>query len=322
MISLPDDARAVALRGGRAAALLAAVGYGLVVLGALVRAHGAGLACPDWPLCFGELVPRFDFHVAFEWGHRALAGTLSIGCLALAAYVLRAPALRARFGRGIAVLFGLLGVQIVLGGLTVLLGLAPWTVTAHLLTGNAFLISLAWLARGLLESARPSPVVRAPVDGASAALAVACAALLVVQVALGGLVSSHYAGLACATFPLCNGDSLLPTLAGSVGMHALHRLNGYALALAFAAFAWRMRGDARVAPLARAMAVLVLVQIAVGAANVLLQVPVEITGLHSAVAAAIALTTALSLREVLAARAATRSGVGLAARGAALEGAR
>lgn len=39
----------------------------LIVLGALVRAHEAGLACPDWPLCFGEFVPAFDLRVAFEW---------------------------------------------------------------------------------------------------------------------------------------------------------------------------------------------------------------------------------------------------------------
>ena len=64
---------------------LAAVTYVLIVLGALVRAHGAGLSCPDWPLCFGEVIPEFDFKIAFEWGHRVLAGSVgSLSCLALA----------------------------------------------------------------------------------------------------------------------------------------------------------------------------------------------------------------------------------------------
>jgi cytochrome c oxidase assembly protein subunit 15 len=310
----------VARRAATGAFALAVTAFCLVVLGALVRAHGAGLACPDWPLCFGEWVPRFDFHVAFEWGHRALAGALSLGCVALALFVLRSRALRARFGRGFAFLFGLLGVQVVLGGLTVLLGLAPWTVTAHLLMGNAFLVSLAWLATALREASTARE--RAPVDGALAAFGYAAAALLVLQLALGGLVSSHYAGLACATWPLCNGDSLLPALSGPVAMHALHRLNGYLLALVCAAFAWRARGHGRVARLAALVLVLVLAQIAVGIANVLLRLPVEITGLHSALAAALALTLSQGVRELLAARAGAREGVAALERGHALEAAR
>src|SRR2546426_6456751 len=64
---------------------LAVATWALIVLGALVRAHGAGLACPDWPLCFGTVAPRMDVRVAFEYSHRALAGTITLGFLALAA---------------------------------------------------------------------------------------------------------------------------------------------------------------------------------------------------------------------------------------------
>ena len=45
----------------------------LIVVGALVRANDAGLACPDWPLCHGKVVPTFDLKVGFEWGHRVFA---------------------------------------------------------------------------------------------------------------------------------------------------------------------------------------------------------------------------------------------------------
>ena len=54
------------------------------MLGALVRAHEAGLACPDWPLCFGEFVPAFDLRVGFEYSHRVLAGSVSLLFAALA----------------------------------------------------------------------------------------------------------------------------------------------------------------------------------------------------------------------------------------------
>jgi len=309
-----DHARRRARNAGRAAAAIALLAWCLVVVGALVRAHGAGLSCPDWPLCFGQVIPELDLKIGFEYGHRVMAGGLSIALVALAFFSLRVRELRHRFLAPFAWIFALLAVQIVLGGLTVLLGLAPWTVTAHLLTGNAFVISLVWLSRGLFECASAAPAARAELPGAIAKLGYACAVLVVLQVALGGIVSSNSAGLACATFPLCNADSLVPTLAGPVGLHVLHRLGGYAVFAAFAALAWRARGSGRIDRLSKLAFGIVILQIAVGVANVLLRLPVEVTALHSALATAIAITTTLLLREVLAARAATQPCVDLQGR--------
>ncbi|MGI9431363.1 MAG: COX15/CtaA family protein, partial [Myxococcota bacterium] len=92
--SLPTPERQAAARLARGFFALAALTYVLIVLGALVRAHGAGLACPDWPLCFGEVIPTFDFKIAFEWGHRALAGTVGLIFLGLAIFTLLRPMLR------------------------------------------------------------------------------------------------------------------------------------------------------------------------------------------------------------------------------------
>ncbi|MEX2206545.1 MAG: COX15/CtaA family protein [Myxococcota bacterium] len=321
MPPVSEHARTAARSAGRAAAVIALLAWCLVVVGALVRAHGAGLSCPDWPLCFGQVIPEFDLKIAFEWGHRVMAGSLTLALVGLAAFVLRSAELRARFRAPLTWIFALLSVQIVLGGLTVLLGLAPWTVTAHLLVGNGFVVSLVWLAHGLFECANPEPVACAELPGALATLGFACAALLVLQLALGGLVASHYAGLACSTFPLCNGDSLAPTLSGQVGLHVVHRLNAYALCFAFGAFALAARGTARIGRLAVVAFGIVLLQIAVGVANVLLRLPIEVTALHSALATALAITTALVVRELLAARRA--SSVDLPARGGrVLEGAR
>ena len=307
MTPLSDAARTAARRAGRGSAALALAAWALIMIGALVRAHGAGLSCPDWPLCHGQVVPDFDAKIALEWGHRAIAGTLSLGVAALAAVVLGRRELRARFAAPLLVVVGLLGVQVVLGGLTVLLGLAPWTVTAHLLVGNSFALGLAWLSRDLAEAAADAPIERPRLGAPAVRLVFATGALVALQLALGGLVSSHYAGLACATFPLCNGDSLAPTFAGPVGLHVLHRLNAYALAAAVALLAWSLREAGRMARLAQLALGLVVIQICVGAANVLLRVPVEITALHSALAAGIVLTTGLLVREALRARRATSS---------------
>jgi cytochrome c oxidase assembly protein subunit 15 len=313
---LADD-RATALRAGRGAAALAFAAWALIVIGALVRAHGAGLSCPDWPLCHGQLVPDFDARIALEWGHRLFAGTLSVGVAALAFALLRRRELRARFGRSVALIAALLGVQVVLGGLTVLLGLAPWTVTAHLVVGNSFALSLAWLARDALDLGRGRE--RASHSFSTWLVWLACG-LVALQMVLGGVVASHFAGLACSTFPLCNGDSLAPTFHGPVGLHVLHRLNGYAVALAFAGLAWQLRGAGAAGRLAAVGLALVLFQIAVGAANVLLRLPVEVTALHSALAAGIVLTSGMLARESLAATRASRATV-IAARHA-LGGAR
>jgi heme A synthase len=71
----------------------------LIVLGALVRAHEAGLACPDWPLCFGEFVPAFDLRVAFEWSHRLLAGSMSL-CFAALAFAAWRSGVSREIGKG------------------------------------------------------------------------------------------------------------------------------------------------------------------------------------------------------------------------------
>jgi cytochrome c oxidase assembly protein subunit 15 len=300
MTALPDDARTAARRAGLGAAGLALAAWLLIVIGALVRAHGAGLSCPDWPLCHGQLVPDFDAKIALEWGHRLIAGVLSLGVAALGIVILRRRELRARFAAPLFVIVALLAVQVVLGGLTVLLGLAPWTVTGHLVVGNSFALALAWLARGLLEAATGEPIARSRLGVAAGRRVFALCGLVLLQFVLGGLVSSHYAGLACGTtFPLCNGESLAPTFEGPVGLHVIHRLNAYAVALLFGLLAWQLRGAGRIGRFARIGFGLVLLQVAVGAANVLLSLPVEVTALHSAVAAGIALTTGLLAREAL-----------------------
>lgn len=290
------EARRVAILA-RAFLALLALTLGLIVLGALVRAHGAGLACPDWPRCFGVWVPVLDLRIGFEWAHRVMAGSIALLFAGLGFGVLRDPILRSAAGVPLAIAAALLTVQIVLGGLTVLLGLAPWTVTAHLVTGTSFAAALLWTRQAVRETAAPRPRPALP-TGARRAL-VAALLLLVLQIVLGGLVSSHYAGLDCPEWPTCRDGVWFPSLHGGVGLHLLHRTNAYLVVLAIgAALAWNRRHLGVARPLRLAF-LLAVAQVAVGVANVLLDLHVAVTALHTGIAACIALSLVAALREAL-----------------------
>lgn len=122
----------------------------IVFSGAAVRLTGSGLGCPTWPECRGQLVTtELDTHAWIEYGNRLVTGVVSVLAVlaALGAY------LRRPFRRDLAILGLLLpaGVicQIILGGLSVIYGLAPGWVMAHFLTSQAILaaaIALAWRA--------------------------------------------------------------------------------------------------------------------------------------------------------------------------------
>jgi cytochrome c oxidase assembly protein subunit 15 len=299
-----SDARA--LRGIAAGFFaLCAATFALIVLGALVRAHGAGLACPDWPLCFGRLVPAFDLRVAFEWSHRAVAGSIGLAFAGLAAAALRRPAARAACGRWLAVAAALLAVQILLGALTVWKLLAAWTVTSHLVIGNTFAASLLFVGLRLRAAARAEGASTAPRrTRAWVAAALACLAL---QLVLGGLVSSRYAGLACPEWPTCNGGVWFPSFGGAVGLHLLHRSNGYLLAALLVGAALAARGQGAVGRILALAAALGGAQIAVGVLNVRLGLPVEVTGLHSALAAALVLSLAAAGARAFGAEGRTRT---------------
>ena len=70
---------------GLAATLLT---FALIVVGSVVRTTGSGLACPDWPLCQGRLIPPFQFNVMIEWTHRLLALLVSLVLLGIASWTL------------------------------------------------------------------------------------------------------------------------------------------------------------------------------------------------------------------------------------------
>lgn len=120
-------------------------GYTTVVLGGYVSSIGAGLACPDWPLCNGQIVPDLGDPAEFaEYVHR-LAAVLA-GVFALATLIVVWWRRRAHTHLLIAasVGFGLLVLQVALGALTVTTLLEPVVVTAHLGVATAFIAMMTW----------------------------------------------------------------------------------------------------------------------------------------------------------------------------------
>jgi heme a synthase len=146
--------------------LVASVAMGTLVLivftGAAVRVTGSGLGCPDWPNCYedGRLTPELGTHSYIEFGNRML--TSIVGISAVAALVLAYA--RKPFRRDLALLaallpLGVLG-QAVMGGLTVLYGLAPGWVMAHFALSMVILVAagvLAWRARPAYEREPDGP---------------------------------------------------------------------------------------------------------------------------------------------------------------------
>jgi cytochrome c oxidase assembly protein subunit 15 len=265
-------------RFGRLLRIAAALTFAVMVLGSLVRAKDAGLACPDWPLCYGQVVPAFDHQIFYEWFHRLVAGSLGILLLVAVVRVARNAELRRRFGAQIAIASGLMVVQIVLGGLTVLHLLDPKTVAGHLVNATCFFGLLTWMTLKAGYLSRGDDDVQGfPVTGRQRALVYVTAGAMFVQLAIGGMVSSNYAGLACPDFPSCNGSTWWPDGVGfHVALQMIHRAVAVAvtlLVLAQQTIATSVRLPRRSRRAVRLLPSLIGLQIVLGVINVFFALP-------------------------------------------------
>ncbi|MDE2370973.1 MAG: COX15/CtaA family protein [Burkholderiales bacterium] len=315
--------------------------FDLVVFGAFTRLSDSGLGCPDWPGCYAQASPigaRADIHEAqtalpsgpvtwskawIEMIHRYLAATvgLLIVVTVVATWLERRHTPISPWWPTATLVWVV--VQGLFGKYTVTLKLYPAIVTLHLLGG---LVLLVLLARQR-EAYRPRPLALPAALRAGVAMALA---LLWVQIALGGWVSTNYAVLACSGFPLCNGSVWPPadfsagftllrglgvdaaggplSLDALVAIHLAHRGFAVVAAMALAGLAWALlrRGDAATRRWGRLLALLLAAQLITGLSNVVLDWPLPAALIHTAGAAALVLLlTLLWLRS--GARAATRA---------------
>ena len=309
--------------------------FDLIVFGSFTRLSDSGLGCPDWPGCYGEASPlgaRADIHAAqtalpdgpvtwskawIEMIHRYLAMTVGVLILVMAAASWKERARLPHSPWWATATLAWVLVQGAFGAFTVTLKLYPAIVTLHLLGGLALLALLAVQHTAY----RNAPLPAAP---ALRRLALAAGGLLVVQIALGGWVSTNYAVLACSGFPLCNGQAW-PAMHWSEGftvlrelgraghggylsfealvaIHMAHRLFAVVVAVALGLLAWRLWRAPALRRFGGGLALLLLAQLASGLCNVVLGWPLAAALGHSAGAAALVLLLTLLLARTAPAR--------------------
>jgi len=199
----------------------------LVVIGAITRGTGSGLGCPDWPLCYGQLLPPLGDDAAWiEWSHRTWAATVGLLVLAVALVALRhhrrdRTLVLASLG---AVL--LTGFQAWLGKITVETGNAGEWVTAHLATAMVLLVLLMFIA---IRGHYPRSLTR---GGGSQRLTLVLAftsACVYALLLFGSHVTATGAALVYLDWPFFQGQLLPlfatdPAVAALQMSHFLHRL--------------------------------------------------------------------------------------------------
>lgn len=298
----------------------------VILMGAYTRLSDAGLGCPDWPGCYGHLtVPNESHELAkvethfpehtiepkkawLEMIHRYIAGTLGLMVLVILIMCLKqreAPKKLPIF------ISALIIFQAALGMWTVTMKLMPIVVMSHLIGGFA-LFSLL-----LILYLRTKPLRIPGGDTYARKLAPLAAiglVILVVQIMLGGWTSSNYAALACTTLPICEGnwidnlrfaDAFSPFQGDHpsfeygvldyptrMTIHITHRIWGVftAVMLVWLAFKLLKAQSSTIRTSAYLLILMVIVQVALGISNVVMNLPLGIAVSHNGGAALLLLT--------------------------------
>ena len=305
----------------------------VVILGAYTRLKDAGLGCPDWPGCYGymwmpttteeiiaadELYPHAPFERDKAWPevvHRYLAATLGLLIIFLTVSAFRHRHLPGQpFKLPVFLLF-LVIAQGMFGMWTVTLKLWPQIVTGHLMGGFATL-SLLWLLCLRLDNQPwPQPTVPIRQWRKLKPLALLGMLLVIIQIILGGWVSSNYAALACPDLFTCQNQwwpamdfasgfnffqEIGPNYLGGqldaesrVAIHMGHRIGAVVVTLYLAWLLvqlYRNAGGREMKGMANIILALLVIQVSLGLSNIFFSLPLPVAVAHNACGALLLLS--------------------------------
>ncbi|MEB3225331.1 MAG: heme A synthase [Synechococcus sp.] len=274
---LPKDGEQVKTWVRRLVWKMAIATFLLMAIGSATRVMNAGLACPDWPLCYGQLVPtqQMNLQVFLEWFHRLDAALIGLSAIALVGLTVWFRSVLPRWlpwASGLALF--LIVFQGLLGGLTVTELLRFDIVTAHLGTALLFFTTLITIGSCLSDYQGNGTVGKLPWLGFTAAI------LIYLQSLLGALVASQWALHQC----FFQGDMCVV-----MNSHIIGVVPATLATLTTVIFAWRTPAlHPFLRRLANVTALLVCLQILIGVATFKLHLQVEpLTVTHQAVGAAL-----------------------------------
>jgi len=272
----------------RLAVITVLMTFALVVVGVVVRSTGSGLGCPEWPTCYGSLVPPFnDVHAIIEWSHRTTAAVVgllvfAVGVAAIVSYRRRASILWPSLVGFVLVVF-----QAALGKVTVESELSGDIVTAHLATAMALLALLIYVA---VRSGLPPRIGRRGGWDRLTLWMTGTAAAVYVLLLLGSHVTATGTALVFPDWPLMNGTPF-PGMDAFNAPHVIHRWAAVVVGVVLAAatlVAWRARERRPwVARLTATAAVLYVVQAVVGGLQIFTDLSAWSQVLHLSLGAAI-----------------------------------
>ena len=295
--------------------MLSSIGAALVLVvivsSAYLRLSQAGLSCADWPACYGNLshiAEATTGQLVARLAHRIAASAVAFILIALLAVSLTQ---RPRLVKQSTIAALALAVAAILATVGAVMSESmrvtplPAVTLANLLGGFAMLALFVWLRETVRNEPITDGVPAAPIARSARALVVVTLIAVIVQIVLGALVSAKFAALACPAFPLCGADAPLAALPATLdplatldvdaartivrppalaALHWAHRVGAHVVLLLAAMLVVALARNGR-GRTAFVLALVVILQLALGAAAVLGELPLSVVVAHNLVAA-------------------------------------